>query len=1086
MIKKILLLICIAQISFAQQKGYYRTPAIHNQTVAFTAEGDLWKFDMATGQSQRLTTHHGVESEPVFSPDGLRIVFTGELEGSPELYEMPVKGGVPKRLTYENGRGIKAIAWMKDGKILYTTSNESPLDDNQLAKLDPQTLTREMIPLAQASDGTYDDAGNLFFTRLPFQGSNTKRYKGGTAQNIWKFSGSSASVCLTCDYTGTSREAFYFKERVYFATDRDGTMNVWSMNREGKDLKQHTFSSGWDITALAMHESKIVYQKGADIGLVDVSSNEDKILDITLASDFEQRRPRWIKNGNEEISYWETSPSGKLIALISRGRLFVTPANGSRWVEITRKSGIRYKMVAFLDDKTVAYLSDESGEYEIWKAAADGSGAPTQLTRNSKVLITNFSVSPTGKHIAISDKDLRLTLYSVADGSTKLIEQNEHSIPNPSAWDKDGNYLAYEAELENGSVVIKIFTVALGQSRIVTSERLNSFNPQFSTDNNWLYFLSDRNLKTSIDSPWGPRQPEPYFEKTTKQYALALTDEAVFPFAQPDGWVDEKKESKEAEKTDGKEKTKVAKPNKTILPSTTIIDWEKAIKRLYEIPLPGKNILRMRTTEKYLYWTEIEANKYDEQKLYALKIEFDKKMEPMVAESIKGFDLSPDKKRLIVDKGGVLHVSETDGTKLDFEKTKLDLSGWTFQFDPVDDWKQMFNDAWRMERDYFYDRNLHGVDWAGVKKQYEPLLPRITDRHELDHLLAQMVSELSALHIFVYGGDKRKSPVSVPIGTLGARLEKNSLGKGYKITHIYESDPDYPESISPLKTPNLNIQEGDVILKINDQAVDDPATMYHSLSGKAGAWVKLQIQHLKGDVKEHLVKPISEGEETYLRYAEWRYTRRLEVEKKANAQIGYIHLAAMGTEDMNDFVKQFYPVFNRGGLILDVRHNGGGNIDSWVLEKLMRKAWFYWQPRIGKPYWNMQYAFRGHLVVLCDEFTGSDGEAVTEGIRQLKLGTIIGTRTWGGEIWLTSSNRLVDGGIATAAEFGVYADGKWLIEGHGVEPDQVVDNEPYTTYQGKDTQLEAAIKFLQEKLTKEPVAVPKAPAYPNKSFKYDR
>ena len=1079
----LILLLFSNQFVLGQQKGFYRTPAIHGQWVVFTAEGDLWKYDMSSGQTARLTTHHGMESEPVFSPDGKQVVFTGELEGSPELYLMASTGGIPKRLTFANSWEVKAIGWMADGKILYTTRSESPLEDNQLIKLDPVSLTNELIPLAQAADGAFDTNGNLYFTRFAFQGSHTKRYKGGTAQNIWKFAGNAPSVCITCDYPGTSRGAMFYKDRIYFSSDRDGTMNIWSMNTEGKDLKQHTFSSGWDLMSAYQHDSKIIYQKGADLGLYNIDKNEDKILEITIQSDFDQRSPHWIKNPTEKISYWEVSPGGKFIALISRGRLFVSPANGSRWVEITRKSGVRYKMVAFLDEKTVVYLSDESGEYEIWRAPADGSGIPQQLTRNAKVLITDVFVSPDGKYIAYSDKDFKLTLYSLKDGSSKMIEQNENGGVYGVSWTKDGSYLTYESTEENLNVIIKSYHIPTGKIESITTTRLNSYNAQFTLDHKWLYFVSERNLNSTVGSPWGSRQPEPYFDKVAKIYALSLEENQRFPFYQTDGWLEEKKEEvKKDEKEEAKPKKK---ENKTEPVVVTRIDWPAAAKRLYEIPVPGKNMLRMRIAEKHIYWTEIEANQYNKQKLYSLKIDYEKKLEPtLVAEDITGFDLSSDKKKLVIDKSNTLSISDADGSKADLDKTKLDLSSWVFQFDPMDDWKQMFNDAWRMERDYFYDRNLHGVDWNAVRKRYETLLPRVTDRFELDHLVAQMVSELSALHIFVYGGEKRVPPVDIPIASLGAKLERDSSGKGYKIVHMYENDPDYPENHSPLKQPHLKISNGDRLLKINDQPVNDPESLYLALSGKVNVWVKLTLQNSSGTEFDQLVKPISEREETNLRYAEWEYTRRQEVEQKTSSQVGYIHLRAMTQEDMNDFVKQFYPVFNRGGLILDVRHNGGGNIDSWVLEKLMRKAWFYWQPRIGKPYWNMQYAFRGHIVVLCDENTGSDGEAVTEGIRSLSLGTIMGTRTWGGEVWLTSSNRLVDGGIATAAEFGVYADGKWLIEGHGVDPDIVVDNEPYTTFLGKDTQLEAAIKFLQEKLTNEPIPVPKAPPYPDKSFKY--
>lgn len=1076
----VLLLLLISPGLNAQQKGYYRTPVMHGQWVVFTAEGDLWKYDLSTGQTSRLTTHHGMESEPVFSPDGKQIVFTGQLEGSSELYSIASTGGIPKRLTYVNSGEVKAIAWLSDGKILYTARNESALDDNQLFKLDPVTLANEIIPLAQAADGAYDSQGTLYFTRFAFQGSHTKRYKGGTAQNIWRFVGNAPSACITCDYTGTSREAMFYKDRIYFASDRDGTMNIWSINLDAKDLKQHTFSSGWDLLSPSIHDSKIVYQKGADLGLYDIEKNEDRILEITIQSDFDQRSPHWIKNPTDKISYWEVSPGGKFMALISRGRLFVSPANGSRWVEITRKSGVRYKMVAFLDEKQVVYLSDESGEYEIWKAPADGSGVPQQLTRNSRVLITDLFVSPNGKHIAYADKDLKLFLYSLADGTTKLIEQNLDGGVAGVTWAKE-DYLTYEAAAENSNGILRSYHIPTARLETITTTRLNNYSAQYTPDNQWLYFVSERNLATTVGSPWGLRQPEPYYDKTSKLYAMPLKADLSFPFMQPDGWTEEKK----AEEPKPEDKATKSKKPEVIKAPAMVIDWKEASTRLYEVPVPGKNILRLRVAEKHLYWTEMEAGQWNKQKLYALKIGYEKKFEPtLVAEDITGYDLSPDKKKVVIDKNNTLYIADADGSKADLEKTKLDLSNWVFQFDPVDDWRQMFNDAWRMERDYFYDPKLHGVDWVAVKKRYEALLPRITDRYELDNLIAQMVSELSALHIFVYGGDKRQPPVDIPIASLGARLQRHASGTGYVIAHIYQGDPDYPESLSPLMKPHLKIKAGDVLLKINDQPVNDPASLALALSGKANVWVKLSLRNASGSDYTQLVKPITEWEESNLRYAEWEYTRRQEVEQKTGAQVGYIHLRAMTRPDMDEFVKQFYPVFNRGGLILDVRHNGGGNIDSWILEKLMRKAWFYWQPRVGKPYWNMQYAFRGHIVVLCDEATGSDGEAVTEGIRRLNLGTIIGTRTWGGEVWLTSSNRLVDGGIATAAEFGVYADGQWLIEGHGVDPDQVVDNEPYTTFQGKDTQLEAAIKFLQDKLAKEPVPVPKAPAYPDKSFKY--
>jgi tricorn protease len=372
-----------------------------------------------------------------------------------------------------------------------------------------------------------------------------------------------------------------------------------------------------------------------------------------------------------------------------------------------------------------------------------------------------------------------------------------------------------------------------------------------------------------------------------------------------------------------------------------------------------------------------------------------------------------------------------------------------------------------------------------MRDKYSELVGRVRDREELSDLLAQMVGELSALHTFVRGGDIRRGPDQVQLASLGAVLERDPGAGGYVVQHVYRFDPDRPDKRPPLAEPGVNINDGDAIVAINGRdlaSVTDPDEL---LRNQASKQVLLRVRP-KGatETRDVVVKPVSMADDADLRYREWEFTRRERVEKESNGQMGYVHLRAMGPEDINQWEEEYYPVFDRQGLIIDVRHNRGGNIDSWILGKLLRKAWMYWQPRVGEPYWNMQAAFRGHLVVLCDPHTGSDGEAFAEGFRRLGLGKVIGTRTWGGEIWLTGSNYVADRGVTTAAENGVYVpDGKWLIEGHGVDPDIVVDNLPHATFEGKDAQLEAAIQYLRDLIQKEPVKVPPPPAYPDKTYR---
>lgn len=417
-------------------------------------------------------------------------------------------------------------------------------------------------------------------------------------------------------------------------------------------------------------------------------------------------------------------------------------------------------------------------------------------------------------------------------------------------------------------------------------------------------------------------------------------------------------------------------------------------------------------------------------------------------------------------------------------ESHVDLKDWTFSVIPSDEFREGFQDAWRLHRDYFYDTHMHGVNWTAMRDKYGELIGRVRDRAELNDLLAQMVGELSVLHTFVRGGDLRRGPDQIQSASLGAVLERDASAGGYVVKHIYQSDPDRPDQRAPLARPGVDVAEGDVLIAINGRPLLSAANPGEVLRNQAGKEVLLRVRPKdNSEPRDVVAKPISLQDEASLRYGEWEYTRRLKVEQAGAGEIGYVHLRAMSADDINQWEEQYYPVFERQGLIIDVRHNNGGNIDSWILGKLLRKAWMYWQPRVGKPYWNMQAAFRGHLILLCDEHTSSDGEAFAEGFRRLGLGKIIGTRTWGGEVWLTGSNFLADRGVATAAENGVYGpEGKWLVEGHGVDPDIVVDNLPNATFNGKDAQLDAAVHELQELIRKEPVTVPSAPPYPDKSF----
>ncbi len=1083
MTRLLLFTIFLAEFSPAGQQGYYRYPALSGDNVIFTSEGDLWVVPLAGGAARRLTSNLGSEILPAVSPDGKTLAFSAQYEGPTEVYTMPTEGGLPTRRTFDGDNAL-TIGWTPDGKIIYATGHFSTLPNRQLFLYDLAKKSSEPVPLSQASDGCYDDKGVLFFTRLPFQGSNTKRYAGGTAQNLWTFlPGSKEAVPLTADYAGTSKNPMFWKGRIYFASDRDGTMNLWSMDENGSDLKQLTTHKGFDVKSPSLRDGKIVYQVGADLHLFDVSAGNDRELAITLSSDFDQTREKWVTKPMEYVTSASISPNGDRIALTARGQVFVAPAQEGRLVHATLKNTVRYRAARFMPDgKSLLALSDETGELEFCKLQSNGVGKPELLTHDGSVFRFDGVPSPDGNLIAFDDKNQKLWLFDALSKKNLMIASSDVSGFSDLQFSPDSKWLAYSVAAENQYQQIKLYHVPDGKTVTLTSERIDSYNPVWSRDGAWIYFLSDRFFQSVVSSPWGSRQPEPFFDKTTKIYSVSLKKEGRFPFSPPDELAPSSDSDSKSDKKDESSK-KSEKSDKAEKKVEVVIDLDGLENRVYEVPMPAGTYSNLSMNDKFLFWTERDAALNSKTKLLALEIKNKDLSSKTLLDDMASYELSRDGKKLLVRKSDDFYVIDASATApTELPKSKVNLGSWSFSLTPREEWRQMFVEAWRLERDYFYDPGLHGADYKGLMAKHLPLVDRVSDRDELNDLLTDIVGELSALHIFVVGGDRRLSPDPISVASLGAVLRRDEAKGGYRIDRIYEAEPDYPEISSPLKKAGLTINEGDVITSVNGVSTLSAASPALMLRNQSSQQVLLHIKPASGKEFDAIVKPISPGDEFGLRYSDWEYSRRMRVEKEGKGEIGYVHLRAMGGGNYSEWAKNFYPVFDRKGLIIDVRHNSGGNIDSWILEKLMRRAWFYWKPRVGAPIWNMQYAFRGHLVVLCDERTASDGEAFTEGFRRLGLGKVIGTRTWGGEIWLSFDTYLVDKGIASAAEMGVYGpEGKWLIEGHGVDPDIVVDNPPHESFEGKDAQLDAAIKFLQNEIQSHPVEVPAIPPYPVKS-----
>ncbi|MEM7234012.1 MAG: S41 family peptidase, partial [Planctomycetota bacterium] len=721
--------------------------------------------------------------------------------------------------------------------------------------------------------------------------------------------------------------------------------------------------------------------------------------------------------------------------------------------------------------------------------ASGVTGRARRITEDAKVLRYNGQASPDGTQLAYTDRDQFLWLLDVKTGTSRKVTQSADgsAFDRPDlAWSADGRWLVYSDAGANSVQRVFLFGTrdAKAQPVPITTDRLDSYSAEFSADGKWLYFLSDRTFRSVQRSPWGARAPEAYLDKTTSIFALDLTGGQRFPFQPSDEL------TAASQKAAGSESNadRTRKPGDAKDGDAAVVaqyKLEDFTGRLYRVPVAAGNYRDLRVASSHLYFIESPIGLDRKRHLLSVPIGADpeKHQATRIASEIDGFRLSADRSKILLRKEDGLYVFAANGKKPDLRKSRVDLSALKIGVRPADEWRQMFVDAWRLHRDYFYDPAMHKVDWKAVRERHEALLDRVSDRYELDDLISLMVGELSAMHTNIRVGDVRDDKEEASLGYLGARFKRAEGHGGYRVEHIYQNDPDYPNDLSPLQRPGIDVRVGDIITAIDGVPTLSVPDARQLLLNKAGRQVLLETRRDGDpDLRQSIVRPLHHNAFRSLKLSEWEYTRRLETEKRSDGTIGYFHMRAMGTSNYAEFVKGFYPVFDRQGLVIDMRQNYGGNIDSWILGRLMRKAWMYWKARTGTPYSNMHFAFRGHMVVLVDAYTISDGEAFSEGFRRLGLGPLIGTKTWGGGIWLRSSNRLVDGGLARSPEFGVFSpDRNWIIEGSGVEPTIRVDNLPHQSFRGRDAQLEAAIEYLKKKIAEDPRKIPEAPAYPDKA-----
>ena len=1064
--------------------GYFRFPTLAGDQAVFTAEGDLWSVPIAGGRATRLTTHPAEETNAVASPDGQWVAFAASYDGPTEVYVMPVAGGPPKRVSFEGTRALP-VGWTPAGEVLYATQAPiGPSGERILVAVDPKTLARHPLPLADANDAAVaPDGHTLYFTRfgLTISGDNEKAYRGGLLAQLWRFDlagHGEAEKILDRDHpdrAGNDKRPMPWGDRIYFLSDADGRSNLWSMAPDGGDRRQLTHETQWDVRNARLGQGRIMYQLGADLHVYDIAAGTDRPLQITLVSDFDQERRHLVKKPLDFFDNAEFGPNAERIAVTARGRVALMGVGALRRIDIATPPTARVRTAVASPDGKWVYVILEAGDAsQIWRIAADGSPDAKQLTRDDAGHRVGMVLSPDGKALAHWSRDGRLFLLDLDKSDNQVIDTAPAADLERVVWSPDSRHLAFvRSDSDVGRGQLFLYEPASKTKQRLTSDRYECDTPAFTPDGKWLYFLSDRHFEATKPSPWGDRNMGPFFDRRARIYALALQAGTRFPY-QPKDELTPAKPEKDADKD--KDKKPEAGP---------AVDWTGLADRLYEVPLPAGNYAALSTDGKRLYYLE-ETGADHKTSLKTLPIDRDDTKPVDYLADVRQYALSGDGKKLWVrrwakDKPGDMLILEA-GAKApgELDKGKVRTDDWAITVDPRAEWRQMFDDAWQLDRDLFFDKTMRGTDWAGVRAKFAPLVERVADRDELNDVLAQMLAELGTMHSQIAPGDLRAAQDGGQPGFLGAIFAREA--GGYRIQHIYRTDPELPDERGPLDRAGVDVREGDLLTAIDGQPLTGVADIAEPLVGQAGQQVLLSLTRTEPAKDKAAPKPseirtvttaVDARRNASLRYGDWEEGRRAAVTAASGGRIGYLHLRAMGENDIASFAREFYAQYDRDGLIIDVRRNNGGNIDSWVIEKLLRRAWAYWKPRYGShpDDVNMQQTFRGHLAVLVDESTYSDGETFAAGVKALGLGPLVGMRTAGAGVWLDDDNRLADRGLARVARMPQFAIGtdEWLVENKGVEPDVMVENLPKATFNGSDAQLDAAVKLLQDKLKSDPV-----------------
>lgn len=1047
------------------QTRLLRFPDLHGDRVVFSHGGDLWLAPATGGVAARLTAHPGLELFPKFSPDGKWIAFTGQYDGDEQVYVIPAGGGIPRQLTFYPavgplnpwaGSDNQVLGWTPDGKaILFRSMREADgvLGEGALYTIRLEGGPARRLPMTTAGSGAFaPDGSRLAYEPTAGDFSNWKGYEGGRAQGLYLFDLASKAQKRVAESRRTDRDPMWIGTQLYFSSDRDGTLNLYRVDPDTDAVTQLTFHRNGDVRWPSTdHGARIVYELLGGLRIFDTRIGTDQALAIQVPTDGGASRPTWV---DAEVQEWGLSPRGERVLLVARGDVFTVPIEHGPVRNLTHSPRAHDKLACWSPDgRTIAFVSDRSGEDQVYQVDQDGSGQAVALTDSLRTHLRSLVWAPDGQRLAVGDKDGRIQVLRVADRKLEPVAKDLQDGDVDLAWSPDGQFLALTLSNPNGMDSLHVWSAADGRTRQITPDDYPVKSPAWDPQGRYLYFLSRRDYGSQLSElesdfavagNWG-------------LFALALRKDVAHPFPPRSDEVTLERAGS------------LPGPVKPLA-----VEWEGLVQRVVRLPVAPGNLSQLVATAEHLLYRRAGVAARTALCLFEAK----SRKETVLAENVEGWAASADGSHVLVRQEGAFSLLETapGGGRKAVSTQNLQV-----ETVPAQEWAEVFDEVWRRYRDFFYVRNLHGYDWKALGDQYRPLLKHVTHRSDLTYVLSEMVGELNVGHAFLGGGDFFR-PERPPSGLPGAEFTLDESAGRYRLGRIFRGQNEEPDYRSPLTEVGVDAREGDYVLAIDGQELTAAEDPYRLLRHKTHpVTLTLNSGPSLAGARKVTYKPIDS--EASLRYLDFVLRSRERVAALSQGRVGYLHLPDMGPEGLAEFVKAYYPQIRKQGLVVDVRANHGGSISPMILERLARKLLGTgFGVRSEQPVTYPGTVFHGPMVCLLNEATASDGEIFAYHFRALGLGPLVGRRTWGGAVGYTNTGPLVDGGFVWVPQEGTCGpDGQWIIEGQGVSPDLEVENDPKALLEGRDPQLERGVAEVLRRMAEHPLALPAKPADPVKT-----